>query len=237
MSGRRVRNLRSRRVRKSRSSRRVRKSRRARSTNRSSKSRRRRVSRKMRGGGWCLKDECRREKLWKAMRHIFNDCGRKAEDRFGWLEEDDENCNEMHGKLDDMMGKEGELLWYLGKKAKVMEVLNTLSKTQLNKLTNFLNTLDKEYNKDINPSNPILIVGLIIRGIEPASKLPEIFDTFLKNLIDINTGDMKSGRNADWRSMSDKKLNELLSPPRETVRSQPLTNESEWDYDFLEGKL
>ena len=53
MSGRKVRNLRSRKVRKvrkSRSSRRVRKSRRVRSTKRSSKSRRRRVSRKMRGG-------------------------------------------------------------------------------------------------------------------------------------------------------------------------------------------
>ena len=58
MPGKRVRNLRSRKVRKvrksnsrrSRSSRRVRKSRRVRSTKRSSKSRRRRVSRKMRGG-------------------------------------------------------------------------------------------------------------------------------------------------------------------------------------------
>ena len=50
MPGKRVRNLRSRRVRKSRSSRRVRKSRRVRSTKRSSKSKRRRVSRKMRGG-------------------------------------------------------------------------------------------------------------------------------------------------------------------------------------------
>jgi hypothetical protein len=62
MPGRKVRNLRSRKVRKvrksnsrrSRSSRRVRKSRRVRSTKRSSKSRRRRVSRKMRGGAKTL---------------------------------------------------------------------------------------------------------------------------------------------------------------------------------------